>query len=125
MAQFSAAGFDWPFPETTDSKNFDYASQKVVIIGGGSNTGKLAIQFAKIAGIGTIIATASLTGAEELKSYGATHVIARQAPDMEDQVRQIVGDDLFYMYDTFRSAIILLGCHSCPIPRKANSYLFF
>lgn len=90
MALFSTAGFGWPFPGTPESRNFDYASQKVVIIDGGNNTGKLAIQFVKVAAVRTIITIASLSGAEGLKIYSATHVIARQAPNIEDKVRQIV-----------------------------------
>lgn len=106
---FTVNGLNIPFPGTPESKSFDYASQKLVIIGGGSNTGKLAIQFGKIAGIGTIITTASLSSAEELKSYGASHVIARQAPNVEEQVRAIVGDELLYVYDTFSAGDISLG----------------
>lgn len=100
MSLFTTLGLGMPFPGMPDSKSFDYASLKLVIIGGGSNTGKIAIQLAKFAGIGTIITTASLSSDEELKSYGATHVIARQAPDIEKQVRAIVGDELLYVYDT-------------------------
>jgi NADPH2:quinone reductase len=103
MALFSTAGLGLPFPGTTESESFDYASQKLVIIGGGSNTGKLAIQFARLAGIGIIITTASLSSAALLRSFGATHVIARQDPDIEEQVRHIVGDELLYVYDTFSS----------------------
>jgi NADPH2:quinone reductase len=100
MGLFTAMGLGIPFPGSPESKSFDYASTKLVIIGGGSNTGKLAIQLAKLAGIGTIITTASLSGAEELESLGATHVIARQAPDIEKQVRAIVADELLYVYET-------------------------
>ena len=100
MALFTPAGFGLPFPQSPESKTFDYASQKLVIVGGGSNTGKLAVQFARIAGIGTIIAIASLSNMAVLKEFGATHVIARQDPDIESQVRQIVGDDLIYVLDT-------------------------
>lgn len=116
MALFSSAGFHWPFPATPESKDFDYASQKLVIIGGGTSTGKLAVQFAKLAGVRTIIAIASLSGAEELKSYGVTHVIARQAPDIEEEVRRIVGDDLLYVYDTFS-----VGDHSLGVSLLSNS----
>jgi NADPH2:quinone reductase len=116
MCLFSAAGLNIPFPGTPESKSFDYASQKLVIIGGGSNTGKLAIQFARIANIGTIIAIASLSGAEELKSLGATHVIARQAPNIEEQVRAIVGDELLYVYDTFS-----VGDNSLGVSLLSNS----
>lgn len=97
MALFSTAGLGLPFPGTPESDSFDYASQKLVIIGGGTSTGKLAIQFARLAGIGTIIITASPSSAVLLKSFGATHVIARQDPDIEEQVRRIVGDELLYV----------------------------
>lgn len=100
LALFTPAGLGMPFPGTPESANFDYASQKLVIIGGGSNTGKLAIQFARIAGIGTIVTTASLSNSAVLKDFGATHIIARQDPDAESQIRKIVGDDLVYALDT-------------------------
>jgi NADPH2:quinone reductase len=57
----SSHGFSMPLPRTPESKSFDYKSQKVVIISGGTNTGKLAVELARIAGIGTIIAAASLS----------------------------------------------------------------
>jgi NADPH2:quinone reductase len=101
MTLFSASGFGWPLPGTPEAASFDYASQKVVIIGGGTNTGKLAIQYARLAGVGTIIAIASTSGEALLKSFGATHVIDRRLPDIEEQVRRVVGDELLYVYDTF------------------------
>jgi NADPH2:quinone reductase len=39
MSLFSSAGFGLPFPGTSEAAAFDYTSQKVVIIGGGTNTG--------------------------------------------------------------------------------------
>ena len=116
MALFSPAGFGWPFPGTPAAKTFDYASQKLVIVGGGSNSGKLAIQFARMAGVGTIVAVASLGGAAVLESYGATHVVARQAADLEAQVREIVDDDLLYVYDTFS-----FGDHSLGVSLLSNT----
>jgi NADPH2:quinone reductase len=109
LAMFSSAGFNLPFPETVEAKSFDYGSRKLVIIGGGTNTGKLAIQFAKLAGFGTTIAIASLSSGKLLKSFGATHVIARQDADIADQVRRIVGDELLYVYDTFSFGDHTLG----------------
>lgn len=70
-----------------------------MIVGGGTTVGRIATQFAGLAGVGTIVTTASLSGEAELKIYGATHVIARQTPDVEEQVRSIVGDDLVYILD--------------------------
>jgi NADPH:quinone reductase len=117
LTLFSAAGFDLPFPGTPEAASFDFASQKVVIVGGGSNIGKLATQFAKLAGIGTIITIASLSGAEILKSFGATHVIARQDSDIEEQVRAIVGDELLYVYD----AISMGEGHNLGVSLLSNS----
>ncbi|KAH6678025.1 putative alcohol dehydrogenase [Halenospora varia] len=94
-------GVGLPFPGSEASKGFDYKSQKVVIIGGGTNTGKLGIMMLKIAGVGTIVTTASMSGAQELKGYGATHVIDRKASDVKEQILKIVGNDLIYVYDTF------------------------
>ena len=53
--------------------------QKVDIIGGGSNVGKLGIQFVKLAGVGIIVAIASLSGEQDLKEMGATHVVDRHS----------------------------------------------
>ena len=111
MSIFSSAGFDLPLFETPEAEGFDYASQKVVVIGGGSNTGKLSIQLLRLAGVGTIIAIASPSNEELLRSFGATHVIARQdsASSIEEQVRAITGDELLYVYDTFSYDDLSLG----------------
>lgn len=109
ISLFSSAGMGLPFPGTPEAMSFDYKSQKLAIVGGGTNLGQLAIQFAKLAGIGTIIAIASPSGAEKLKSFGATHVIARQDPDIKKQVRHIVGDELLYVYDTYNAGDLSLG----------------
>ena len=55
-----------------------------MIIGGGTTVGKMALQFASLVGAGTIVTTASLSGKEELKGYGATHIIFHQANDVEE-----------------------------------------
>ncbi|KAJ5248856.1 Dehydrogenase [Penicillium chermesinum] len=88
ISLFSEKGFGFPLPETPEAQGFDYASQKVAIIGG-------------VSGGGTIIVTASPSSTELLKSFGATHVISRHDSDVEEQVRAIVGDELLYVYDTF------------------------
>ncbi|KAH7403561.1 chaperonin 10-like protein [Cadophora sp. MPI-SDFR-AT-0126] len=94
-------GFGFPFPGTPQSETFDYKSITLVIIGGGTACGKFAVQFARIAGIGRIIVTASLDSEAELRGYGATHVLDRKASDVAAQVKALAGDDLVYLYDTF------------------------
>ncbi|CAN9393858.1 unnamed protein product [Alternaria alternata] len=53
------------------------SNRAIVVIGGGSNVGKLAIQFARIAGVGRIIAIGSAKNEAHLRQLGATHVIDR------------------------------------------------
>ena len=72
LSLFSPMGFGFPFPGTPEAEDFDYKSQKIVIVGSGTNTRKFSIQLARIAGIGTIIVVAGLNGQAELKDLGAT-----------------------------------------------------
>lgn len=89
-----------PAPWTEAAKTFDYAAQTVLIVGGGSSTGKYGVQLAKIAGIGRIIVVGGKE--DELKKFGATHVLDRHAEqdDLVKQIRDITGDDLVYAYDS-------------------------
>jgi NADPH:quinone reductase-like Zn-dependent oxidoreductase len=73
--------------------------EKLVIVGGGTTVGKMAPQFARLAVVRTIIATASISHREESKGYGATHFVARQAEIVEQQVRAIGGNDLVHVLD--------------------------
>ncbi|APA10090.1 hypothetical protein sscle_06g048600 [Sclerotinia sclerotiorum 1980 UF-70] len=92
-------GFPAPW---TGNKTPDAFSEAVVILGGGGSCGKFAVQVAKISGIGKIVVISSKSHTEELKSYGATHVIDRHSTDAEIRglVHGIVGDGLSYVFDT-------------------------
>lgn len=70
-----------------------------LIVGGGSNCGKFAVQLAKLVGIETIV---TIGGNEaELKAWGATHVLDRHqdAAEIVRQVKDITNDDLLYALD--------------------------
>ncbi|KAL2067108.1 hypothetical protein VTL71DRAFT_1532 [Oculimacula yallundae] len=95
------SGFGFPFPGTKEAKGFDYEGVTLLIIGGGTVCGKFAVQFARIAGIGRIIVTASLDSEKELKDFGATHVLDRRADNLASQIKALVGDELVYLYDTY------------------------
>lgn len=103
FALFAEMGLDIPPPfESEEAKNFDYAAQKILIVGGGSACGKFAVQWSKYVGIGTIIVIASKSKSEDkLKAMGATHVIDRHGSieDIDSAVRNIVGDELIYALD--------------------------
>jgi NADPH:quinone reductase-like Zn-dependent oxidoreductase len=88
----------------------NYSQEAILVIGGGSNTGKFGLMFARLAGFGKVITTAGGTGdarkMERLRSLGATHIIDRNASgaEIERRVRELVGDNLVYAYDTVNTA---------------------
>jgi NADPH:quinone reductase-like Zn-dependent oxidoreductase len=104
IALFSASGLDLA-PKFL-GHGVDYANEAIVIIGGGSNSGKFALQFSRLAGFGKIITTAKVRGdgGQSLRDFGATHIIDREAADVEDQIRALVGDDLLYAFDAVNGA---------------------
>ncbi|KAK4247566.1 chaperonin 10-like protein [Corynascus novoguineensis] len=97
-------GLPAPYDDLEKRKSFNYGQRSLLVIGGGSNCGRLAIQFARLAGFGTIVALAGKAAPEkeaELKALGATHVVDRNAPDAAEQCRAIAGGDGFlYALDT-------------------------
>ncbi len=100
-ALFHQSWLNFPSPFSIEAKSFDYSRQKLVILGAGTQCGRLAIQFAKIAGIGTIIAVASISGETELKDLGATHVIDRYSSNIAPEVKAAAGGDeeVTHVYD--------------------------
>jgi NADPH2:quinone reductase len=104
VAFFHSTGSELPppFPDNEDAKKFDYGAQSIVIVGGGSNTGKFGVQFAALAGVGNIITVASPSNSDELKSYGATHIVDRHLSndEIKSQVQAITGDKQLNVLDT-------------------------
>jgi NADPH2:quinone reductase len=92
-------GVGVPAPWTEAAKIFDYKGATVLILGGGSNCGRFAVQLAKLANIGTIVVVGG--SEQELKSYGATHVLDRHGGEevVLERIRKVVGDDLIYAFD--------------------------
>lgn len=100
-ALFSKSGLGLPPPFSPETSSFDYNAITLLVIGGGSNTGKAAIELAKMVGVGRIITVAGLRN--DLEARGATHVIDRHAADALAQIHAITGDDLVYAIDTVNS----------------------
>ncbi|KAF5618728.1 zinc-type alcohol dehydrogenase [Fusarium sp. NRRL 52700] len=100
IALCAPSGHGLPAPFSPEAKSFDYSSVSLLVIGGGSNTGRAVVELAKLAGIGQIIAIAGKQNEGSLKAIGATHVIDRRAPDVLEQIRAITGDELIYAVDT-------------------------
>ncbi|TVY82203.1 Dehydrogenase orsE [Lachnellula suecica] len=115
-ALFNPKWFGFPPPWSPAAASFDYGAQSIVIIGAGSDCGRLALQFAKSVGIGTVVGIASLSGEKELRKFGATHVVDRHQEQsaIVKQVRQILGGEegVTRVYDcvnwTFELAVALV-----------------
>lgn len=62
----------------------------------------LVIQLAKLSGLNPIIATASLSNAEYLKSLGATHVFDRKlsAEELKAQINSVTDTPIRHVYDS-------------------------
>lgn len=93
------SGLQIPAPWTEEAKTFDYAATALLIVGGGSNCGRFAVQVAKLTGIGKIVVVGG--NEEQLKKFGATHVLDRHGGHdvVLKRIRDVVGDNLIYAYD--------------------------
>ncbi|KAH7120840.1 putative alcohol dehydrogenase [Dendryphion nanum] len=114
-------GFGIPAPWSVERKSFDYANTTLLIIGGGSNCGRFAVQLAKLAGIGTIVVLGGKE--EELKKWGATHVLDRHGGDevVQSRIKSAVGDDLIYVFDAVNPAESLyVGINALSSSRKGT-----
>jgi len=100
VALFDESGLGLPSPWSNDKAN-TLSESKILIIGGGSNCGRFGTQLAKLAGFETVVVVGG--DEEELKNFGATHVVDRHG-DQEvvlQNIRNIVGDDLIYAFDAY------------------------
>lgn len=88
-----------PAPWTKEAEAFDYKGQTLLIVGGGSNRGRFGVQLARLVGIGEIVVVGSEGSEDEIKCYGASHVVYRDSKDVLDEIHEVVGDDLVYAYD--------------------------
>ncbi|RPD53645.1 GroES-like protein [Lentinus tigrinus ALCF2SS1-7] len=79
-----------------------YAGKSFFVNGGATQVGLFALQWAKIAGFGPIIAVASLHNTGLVKAYGATHVIDRKLSQDKiiEQVKAIAGGLVDLSYET-------------------------
>ncbi|KAJ2915219.1 hypothetical protein MD484_g5214, partial [Candolleomyces efflorescens] len=89
-------GLDAP---VNDGARGKYANTPIVVIGGSSSVGQLAIQLAHLSGFNPIITTSSAKHEAFLKSLGATHVLDRYTPLSTERVRAITDKPIKYIYD--------------------------
>jgi NADPH2:quinone reductase len=93
VALFDVLGL--PAPWDNDKPRPD----NILIVGGGSNTGKFAVQLAKLAKIPNIL----VVGGNEslLQKLGATQVFDRHSAedDLAERIRKATGNGLYYALD--------------------------
>ena len=121
VALFDPKGFGLPPPFSTESKTFNYKDLTILIVGGGSSCGRFGVQLAKMVGIGRIIAVASRSGEDLLKSFGASHVIDRHGSDDEvlSRIRELTGDKLVYALDAFNTGTaVTFGARALSTTKK-------
>ncbi|KAF2637676.1 putative alcohol dehydrogenase [Massarina eburnea CBS 473.64] len=116
-----SGGLGIPAPWSKEAKSFDYANTGILIVGGGSNCGRFAVQLAKLAGFGKIVV---LGGKEdELKKWGATEVLDRHGGDeaVQAHIKGAVGDDLIYVFDAVNPPqTLFVGINALSSTRKGK-----
>jgi NADPH2:quinone reductase len=100
---FDSDGLAFPTPWTQEGKQNYLSSSSILIIGGGSNCGCFATQLANLAGFGTVVVVGG--NDQELKNFGATHVVNRHGDHdtVLQRIRDVVGDDLLYAFDAYNA----------------------
>jgi NADPH:quinone reductase-like Zn-dependent oxidoreductase len=124
IALFTKEGFAFPPPFTAEANAFDYASQHVVILGGGTNVGRFAVQLAALVGVGTIITVAGAANQEALREIGATHTLDRHldADELAMEIRSIVGD-VEHIYDCANMEFTVACALFAPSPSNKKTKL--
>ncbi|KZF19813.1 oxidoreductase-like protein [Xylona heveae TC161] len=86
-----------PFPGDSDTSKG--AAEPILIYGGSTATGTLAIQFAKLSGY-KVIATASPHNFDLVKSVGAEQVFDYKSPSCAADIKKATNDSLKLVFDT-------------------------
>jgi NADPH:quinone reductase-like Zn-dependent oxidoreductase len=92
-----------PLPDSPTTDPFP-----VLIHGGSTATGMWGIQFAKASGL-TVIATASPSNFDRLRSLGADAVFDYHSPDCGAEIRKLTENKLRYAWDCVGDGEVLCG----------------
>lgn len=88
----------WPSTTSTTTEN----SPAILIYGGSTATGTLAVQFAKLSGF-KVLATASPHNFDLLRSLGADEVFDYHSPTIGAEIRAATNDRLAHVFDCIAS----------------------
>lgn len=93
VAQALYQSLELPWPNEPATTPFP-----ILIYGGSTATGTLAIQFAKLSGL-TVITTSSPHNFDLVKRYGADHVFDYKSPTVGQDIRKLTNDNLKHVMD--------------------------
>lgn len=91
-----------PWPAVTGEGEGEQKGKKgfpVLIYGGSTATGTLAIQFAKLSGCSPVLTTCSPRNFELVKQLGADQVFDYKEPGVGKRIREAAGDALAHVFD--------------------------
>ncbi|TGO69992.1 hypothetical protein BELL_0747g00020 [Botrytis elliptica] len=94
----------------------------LLIYGGSSATGTLAIQFAKLSGL-QVITTSSPRNFELLKSLGADHVLDYHDPSCGAEIRSLTKNKLHHVFDTIATQSSAQICADALSTSDENIYV--
>ncbi|KAF4543480.1 Zinc-binding oxidoreductase [Lasiodiplodia theobromae] len=98
---YQSLGLPWPATTTEGEKGEGKQKEggfPVLVYGGSTATGTLAIQFAKLSGC-TVLTTCSPRNFELVKGLGADQVFDYREPGVGKRIREAAGDRLAHVFD--------------------------
>ncbi|KAG4435038.1 hypothetical protein IFR05_009494, partial [Cadophora sp. M221] len=116
-----------PLTLPVEEKSGDGRGPFILIYGGSSATGSLAIQFAKLSGL-TVITTASPRNFDFVRSLGADHVLDYHDPEVGSKINALTSNTLRLVFDTIAiptSSAICAAALSTSPPQSANEKLLY
>ncbi|KAF1961941.1 putative zinc-binding oxidoreductase ToxD [Byssothecium circinans] len=97
-----------PWPETVVPKEGEKKKQ-ILIWGGSSSMGSMAIQFAKLSGF-EVLTTCAKSNFDYVKSLGAAAAFDSRSPSAGSEIRAYTNDSLLYAWDTMGEYGAAEGC---------------
>jgi len=105
-----------PLPPATVTSSF-----WILVYGGSSATGSLAIQFAKLSGL-KVVTTCSPRNFDLVRGLGADAVFDYRHPECAKKIRQLTDDDLTHVFDTIATPDTATICAESMSSGKGGVY---
>ncbi|CAG7974604.1 unnamed protein product [Penicillium salamii] len=111
-----------PLPSPTASITAADDAQPILIYGGSTATGTLAIQFAKLSGF-KVITTCSPHNFSLVQERGADHILDHNSPTLAKDIRDLAGNELCIVLDCITTGESIIKCCDALAPSSPNRKL--